>query len=175
VDAVSSSFSLPIIGRRAKELSTSSAGVEDDDGGIIYARSSQQRRRQYTRGKSKKSILECPLYCNHECRCARLCVCNFFRIQEKNVSLIRALELISLSLCVCLSVVRFCPLLLPPKAIKNFGVGNSYTLNIFLFALSTTNQQKSDKKAPNARASGIIIICIVVVINRTLINHESKI
>ena len=152
MDAVSPSFSLPIIGCRAKELSTSSAGVEDDDGGIIYARSSQQRRRQYTRGKSKKSILECPLYCNHECRCARLCVCNFFRIQEKNVSLIRALELISLSLCVCLSVVRFCPLLLPPKALKkrSFGVGNSTTLNIFLFALSTINKNQIKKHQTRA-------------------------
>jgi len=43
------------------------------------------------------------------------------------------------------------------------------------FVRSLDNQQKSDKKAPNARASGIIIICIFVVINRTLINHESKI
>ena len=74
---------------------------------FIYARSSQQRRRQYTRGKSKRSILECPLYCNHECRCARLCVCNFFRIQEKNVSLIRALELISLSVSLLCGFVRF--------------------------------------------------------------------
>ena len=149
MDAVSPSFSLPIIGRRAKELSTSSAGVEDDDGGIIYARSSQQRRRQYTRGKSKKSILECPLYCNHECRCARLCVCNFFRIQEKE-RLSDTCARTYLSLCVCLSVVRFCPLLLPPKAIKNFGVGNSYTLNIFLFALSTINKNQIKKHQTRA-------------------------
>ena len=151
MDAVSSSFSLPIIGRRAKELSTSSAGVEDDDGGIIYARSSQQRRRQYTRGKSKKSILECPLYCNHECRCARLCVCNFFRIQEKE-RLSDTCARTYLSLCVCLSVVRFCPLLLPPKALKkrSFGVGNSTTLNIFLFALSTINKNQIKKHQTRA-------------------------
>jgi hypothetical protein len=35
-----------------------------------------------------------------------------------------------------------------------------------LFALSTQNQQKSDKKAPNARSASGIIIRIVVGINR---------
>ena len=104
MDAVSSSFSLPIIGRRAKELSTSSTGVDDDDdGGIIYACSSQQRRRQYIREENPKNQFSSVLFLQSESVDARAYVsATSFASKKKNVSLIRALELISLSLCVSL-------------------------------------------------------------------------
>ena len=56
----------------------------------------------YTRGKSKKSILECPLFVITSVDARAYVSATSFASKKKNVSLIRALELISLSLCVSL-------------------------------------------------------------------------